>query len=71
MRQVRHIHFCTPRTWESTLEGNMLPQEQRSCRLMRWYRLSFQCRGVPLIWILAGQGTTAPLGAGGVAFGHF
>ena len=33
--------------------------------VVRWYWVSFHCRGVLLIWIIVGQGSTAPaIGAG-------
>ena len=35
-------------------------------------RVNFQCRGVLLIWIIVGQGSSAlAVGASGVFFGHF
>ena len=35
-------------------------------RVVRWSWVNFQCRGVLLIWIIVGQGTTAlVVGAGG------
>ena len=34
--------------------------------MVRWCWVNFQCRGVPLIWIIVGQGPTAlAVGAGG------
>ena len=41
-------------------------------RVVRWCWLSFQCRGVLLIWSKVGQGPTVlAVGAGGGLFGHF
>ena len=45
---------------------------QGSGRVVRWCWVSFQCRGVLLIWIRVGQGPTAlTVGAGGGCYGHF
>ena len=34
--------------------------------MVRWRWVNFQCRGVLLIWVIVGQGTTAlAVGAGG------
>ena len=39
---------------------------------MQWCLVSFQCRGVLLIWSKVGQGPTVlAVGAGGGLFGHF
>ena len=45
----------------------MFPQNIKGGgRVVRWSWVSFQCRGVLLIWITVGQGPTAPaVGAGG------
>ena len=40
--------------------------------VVRWSWVSFQCRGVLLIWMIVGQGPIAlAVGAGGGLFGHF
>ena len=40
--------------------------------MVRWCWVNFQCRGVPLIWILVGQGPTAlAVGAGWVVLTFF
>ena len=41
-------------------------------RMVRWYWVNFQCRGVLLILTIVGQGPIAlAVGAGGGRFGHF
>ena len=41
-------------------------------RVVRWFWVSFQCRGVLLIWILVGQGPTVlTVGAGGIVWTFF
>ena len=41
-------------------------------RVVRWYWINFQCRGVLLIWIIVGQGPIAlAVGAGGVVWTFF
>ena len=40
--------------------------------MVRWCWVNFQCRGVPLIWIIVGQGPIAlTVGAGGVVWTFF
>ena len=44
----------------------------RGGRVVRWCWVNFQCRGVPLIWIIVGQGPTAlAVGAGWVCLDIF
>ena len=41
-------------------------------RVVRWCWVNFQCRGVHLIWIIAGQGPSAlAVGVGGVVWTFF
>ena len=43
-----------------------------SGRVVRWCWVNFQCRGVILIWIRVGQGSTAlAVGAGGACLDIF
>ena len=43
-----------------------MTKQQGGGRVVRWYLINFQCRGVLLIWSIVGQGSTAlAVGAGG------
>ena len=47
------------------IQGFFLPKQSRG-RVVLWYWVNFQCRGVLLVGIIVGQGPTAlVVGAGG------
>ena len=49
-----------------------LTYEFRGGRVVRWFWVNFQCRGVLLFWLIVGQGPTAlAVGAGGGCFDIF
>ena len=53
-------------------EYTIVTHNLRGGRVLRWCWVNFQCWGVLLIWIIVGQGPTAPtVGAGGGCFDIF
>ena len=71
---LNDLHTETgPRFKDCRMTINLeIPGLVGSDRVVRWCWVSFQCRGVLLIWIMVGQGPSAlAVGAGGVAWTFF
>ena len=58
--------FLTAKLFHQGYRYNYLRRTLWGGRVVRWCWVNFQCRGVLLIWIIVGQGSTAlAVGAGG------
>ena len=74
-REFKQLIIFTHRETETAREKEReSPKSSREgvVQVERWCWVNFQCRGVPLIWIIGGQGPIAlAVGAGGVVCTFF